>query len=106
MRLLGTGELTRLIEREVAANPKQGEILREALKTWRAEVKKAQWQKTTEVQEQFSSADHVKNNRMVFNICGNKYRLVVQFNYRVPIARVKFAGTHKEYDAIQDISEI
>ncbi|MDV7339162.1 type II toxin-antitoxin system HigB family toxin [Terasakiella sp. A23] len=106
MRLLGTGVLTQLIEREEAQNPKQGAILREALKAWRAEVRDADWTKTTDVQAQFSSADHVKNNRMVFNICGNKYRLVVQFNYRVPIARVKFAGTHKEYDAIADITQI
>lgn len=100
MRLLGTGALTTLIEREEGANPPQGVQLREALKTWRAEVKKAEWKNPAEIQQQFRSADNVGNNRMVFNVCGNKYRLVVMFNYRVPIARVRFAGTHVEYDAI------
>ena len=106
MRLLGTGLLTELIEREEAANPKRGATLRTALKTWKAEVKAATWGKPTEVQEQFRAADQVGNNRMVFNICGNKYRLVVLFNYQIPVARVRFAGTHAEYDTISDISAV
>ncbi len=100
MRLLGTGKLTALIEREEGLNPKQGGTLREELMTWRAEVRAAKWKMTTEVKEQFRTADQVGNNRMVFNICGNKYRLVVKFNYIVPVGRVVFAGTHKEYDKI------
>ncbi|NQV84045.1 MAG: type II toxin-antitoxin system HigB family toxin [Rhodospirillales bacterium] len=100
MRLLGTGVLTALIEREEKNNIRQGEALRGALKTWRLIVRTSMWKKTTEVQAQFGTADHVGNNRMVFNVCGNKYRLVVLFNYIVPVARVRFAGTHSEYDKI------
>ena len=106
MRLLGTGLLTELLEREELNNPKQGKALREALKTWKAEVKAAAWTKPTDIKKQFRTADHVGNNRMVFNICGNKYRLVVRFNYTVPVARVRFAGTHREYDDIVDIKAI
>lgn len=106
MRLMGTGVLTALTEREEAANPRQGAQLRQALNTWRAEVKKAQWANSAEIRQQFHSADHVGKNRVVFNICGNKYRLVVRFNYGVPVARVRFAGTHVEYDAIDDIQTV
>lgn len=106
MRLLGTGLLTDLIDREEAANPKQGRQLREALRSWRAEVKEARWRNPAAVRGQFHSADPVGNNRIVFNICGNKYRLVVLINYRIPVARVRFAGTHGEYDAIENIREI
>ncbi|MBT5188154.1 MAG: type II toxin-antitoxin system HigB family toxin [Kordiimonadaceae bacterium] len=73
---------------------------------WRVEVKAAIWANPTDVKNQFGSADPVGNNRMVFNICGNKYRLVVLFNYDVPGARVRFAGTHAEYDNIADIKTV
>jgi len=106
MRLLGTGLLTALTAREEASNPRQGHQLREALRAWRKEVKEALWHNTAEIQRQYRSADHVGNNRVVFNICGNKYRLVVQFNYGVPVARIRFVGTHKEYDAIDDIKNV
>ena len=42
----------------------------------------------------------LRNNRIVFDICGNHYRLIVQFNYVAQVARVCFAGTHEEYDRI------
>ncbi|MCZ6760355.1 MAG: type II toxin-antitoxin system HigB family toxin [Gemmatimonadetes bacterium] len=100
MRLLGTGLLTALIDRETNNNPRQGKTLRGALRAWRAVVRHAKWKKTTDVKEQFGNADPIGNNRMVFNVCGNKYRLVVLFNYVVPVARVRFAGTHKEYDSV------
>lgn len=106
MRLLGTHLLTALMRREEENNPKTGETLRAAIKTWTAEIEKAQWRNPAELRAQFHSADPVGNNRVVFNICGNKFRLVVKFNYGVPVARVKFAGTHKEYDAIDDIRKI
>lgn len=48
----------------------------------------------------FGTADVVGNNRAVFDICGNSYRLVVQFNYAAQVARIRFAGTHAEYDTI------
>jgi mRNA interferase HigB len=53
----------------------------------------------------FGAADIVGDNRIVFDICGNAYRIVVQFNYAVGVARVRFAGTHEEYDRI-DVTEV
>lgn len=64
-----------MIEREEGLNPKIGATLRSALKTWRAEVIKADWKSPADVTAQFSSADQVGNGRIVFNICGNKFRL-------------------------------
>jgi len=103
---MGTGVLTALIEREEAVHPPQGTQLRQALNTWRAEIKKSQWANSAEIQKQFRSADHVGNNRVVLNICGNKYRLVVMLNYAIPVAGVRFAGTHAEYDDFDDIRTV
>ena len=53
-----------------------------------------------EVKAQFKSASVVGSNRVVFNIAGNKYRLIVAFAYRMQTAYIKFVGTHAEYDKI------
>ena len=53
----------------------------------------------------FGTADVVGNNRIVFDICGNTYRLVVQFNYVAGVVRIRFAGTHEEYDRI-DVTKV
>lgn len=62
-----------------------------------AVVKEAKWKNFAEVKAQFRNASAV-GNRIVFNIAGNKYRLVVIINYQAQIAFVRFVGTHKEYD--------
>lgn len=69
------------------------------LKAWHAIVKQAAWKNFAEVKAQFRSASAV-GNRIVFNIAGNKYRVVVIINYAVQIAFVRFVGTHKEYDEL------
>lgn len=71
----------------------------EPLKAWHSLVKQAEWKNFAEVKAQFRSASAV-GNRIVFNIAGNKYRLVVIINYAVQIACVRFVGTHKEYDEL------
>jgi mRNA interferase HigB len=71
-----------------------------ALESWFDEAKKAKWQTPQEIEDQYSSASIVGNNRVVFNIAGNKYRLVVEMQYRSGIAWVKFVGTHSRYDQI------
>lgn len=70
------------------------------LKAWYAEVCRATWQSPNEVKAQFKSASVVGKNRVVFNIAGNKYRLIVAFAYRIQTAYVKFVGTHAEYDRV------
>ncbi|MCR4953087.1 MAG: type II toxin-antitoxin system HigB family toxin [Treponema sp.] len=52
------------------------------------------------MKEKYRSASILKGSRAVFNICGNKYRLVVKINYKFKIIYIRFVGTHKEYDFI------
>ena len=73
---------------------------REPLLRWYAVVMKTGWASPTEVKAQYGNASIVGNNRVVFNIAGNKYRLIVAFAYRVQVAYVKFIGTYAEYDQI------
>ena len=73
---------------------------KDALKTWYAEAKAASWQTPAEIKEKYRSASILKESRVVFNICGNKYRLVVKINYKTGMVLIRFVGTHKEYDAI------
>lgn len=69
------------------------------LKAWHQEAVRADWSNPAEVKAQYRNASLV-GDRVVFNIAGNKYRLVVWINYSVQIAFVKFVGTHREYDKI------
>lgn len=70
------------------------------LKSWVDEVKKAGWSQPADIKAQYRSASILKNRRVVFNIKGNDYRLVVSVAYRFQAVYVKFIGTHVEYDAI------
>lgn len=77
----------------------------EQLKAWYQEAKHAAWKSPNDVKEQYRSASIVGNNRIVFNICGNKYRLVVKVNYEAQWIFIRFVGTHKECDKI-DVTKI
>ena len=70
------------------------------LEAWYHEVKVAVWRSSADIKAQYRSASVISNSCVVFNICGNKYRLVVQINYPARIVYVRFVGTHKEYDRI------
>lgn len=100
MNIAGFDIISTLIAREKRERPAQGKTLDRRIAAWKAEVEAAKWSKPTEVKAVFGTADVVGNNRVVFDICGNTYRLVVQFNYAAQLARVRFAGTHAEYDEI------
>lgn len=69
-----------------------------SLEAWHAEVLKATWKSPQELKAQFRSASILKNNRVVFNIAGNKYRLVVTIDYLRQTVYIKFIGTHRQYD--------
>jgi mRNA interferase HigB len=71
-----------------------------ALKSWLQEVKHANWSEPTDVKQQYGTASIIGNNRIVFNIGGNKYRLIVEINYPAQIVFIRFLGTHKEYDQV------
>jgi mRNA interferase HigB len=72
----------------------------EPLKSWYVIAKNADWAKPQDVKNQFGNASIVKGNRVVFRIAGNKYRLIVRFNYEYRVGYIRFVGTHKQYDAI------
>jgi mRNA interferase HigB len=76
-----------------------------ALKAWHAEVEEAKWRTPPDVKAHYRSASILPGGRVVFNIGGNKYRLVAKINYAYKIVYVRFIGTHKEYDRI-DAGEI
>lgn len=71
-----------------------------ALRSWYDEAINANWKTPQDIKNQYASASICGNNRVVFNIAGNKYRLVVEMQYRAGIAWVKFIGTHAQYDQI------
>lgn len=71
-----------------------------SIETWIAVTKHAVWQKPSDVVQDFPDADPVKNNRVVFNIARNKYRLIVQISYLRQWVFIKFIGTHSEYDKV------
>ena len=71
-----------------------------ALKTWHAEAVRANWGTPDDIKQRYPSADILPNNRVVFNIKGNHYRLIVKINYRKKIVYIRFVGKHAEYDKI------
>jgi mRNA interferase HigB len=72
----------------------------QALKSWFAVVKKAQWGSHNDLKEQLGKASIINSKRVVFNIHGNKYRLIVDIEYKVQQIFIVWIGTHAEYDKI------
>jgi mRNA interferase HigB len=70
------------------------------LKAWFQEAQQAEWSNPSEVKANYANASILKHGRVVFNIAGNKYRLVVMINYKSAIVFIRFIGTHEEYDRI------
>lgn len=70
---------------------------RSALDAWRYEASNADWKTPQDVKDRYRSADILPNNRVIFNIKGNDYRLVVQVAYRYGIIQIEWVGTHAEY---------
>ena len=73
---------------------------REPTLAWYRDVLAADWAAPASVKLQFGSASILKDGRVVFNLGGNKYRLVVWINYPYRVVYVRFIGTHRQYDAI------
>ena len=71
------------------------------LKAWKAEAEKANWKTPGDIKRRYPSADFLKGNRVVFNIKGNAYRLVVKIHYNTGTVFIRFIGTHAEYDRIE-----
>lgn len=72
----------------------------QALRAWYAVAKHARWRTPADIKVGFRSASFVGNSRVIFNIKGNVYRLVVIVEYQRDVVFVRFVGTHQEYDRI------
>lgn len=70
------------------------------LKSWFQETSKAAWSAPNDIKEVYPSASILSDNRVVFNIKGNNYRLIVRINYDYQLVWIRFIGTHAEYDKI------
>ena len=68
--------------------------------SWYRETEKSKWKNHNELRKEYPSASILENNRIVFNIKGNRYRLIVKINYQYQIIWIRFIGTHAEYDKI------
>lgn len=70
------------------------------LKSWYHEAHTARWKNPNEIKREFPAASFLPGNRVVFNIKGNDYRLIIKINYAYKILWIRFVGTHKAYDEI------
>lgn len=70
------------------------------LKSWFKETEKSHWRDLNELKSDYPSASILKDNRIVYNIKGNHYRLIVKFNFEFQICWIRFIGTYAEYDKI------
>ncbi len=103
MRIIARRTLREFID--ARAGHKDQRALRAALAAWFDEVKKAKWTNTADAKRLYATASIVSSERIVFNIKGNAYRLVVPVDFEKGIVWIKWLGTHKEYDQI-DVSEV
>ena len=94
----------RTIKRFIEARPEYADA-REAGLAWYRQVLQADWTSPADVKREIGNASILKDGRVVFNLAGNKYRIVVWINYPYRVVYVRFIGTHAQYDRInaQDI---
>lgn len=71
-----------------------------ALKAWYEEARRARWITPADIKARYATASFIANNRVIFNIKGNDYRLIVSVAYKMQYVFIKFVGTHQQYDAI------
>ena len=95
MRLIALRTLKRFIE----GNPAYADA-REPVLAWYQQVLRVNWASPAELKREIRNASILKDGRAVFNIAGNKYRIVVWINYPYRIVYVRFIGTHEQYDRI------
>lgn len=98
VRVIARGTLNGFVRNRV--DRKLQKAVKAHLDAWYAEAAKAQWKTSAELKSQYSSASIVSAERVVFNIKGNDYRLIVAISYHYQVLLIKWLGTHKEYDNI------
>ncbi|MBO6024049.1 MAG: type II toxin-antitoxin system HigB family toxin [Bacteroidales bacterium] len=77
-----------------------------ALEDWFNKTKEAEWKNFSDIKKTFNTVSSVGNNRYVFNIKGNDYRLVVLIKFTISHVLIRFVGTHAEYDRIKNIENL
>lgn len=100
MRIVAKGTLRAFWEQPAYRDSEQ------QLSAWYQFITEHDWNNPNEIIAFFRGSDQVGNGRIVFNICHNKYRLIVYFRYEIQIGYVRFIGTHNQYDQIGDIKNI
>jgi len=100
MILVGRDVLLAFLAAEKRRAANRAPALEKAVASWTAEVAKAQWRHAMDVKAMYRSADPVGQNRIVFDLCGNRYRLVARINYAAKVVEIRFIGTHDGYDKI------
>jgi mRNA interferase HigB len=103
MRVIARRTLQHFVERR--KGHKDQPALKAALDAWFHEVKKARWSSVADVRRSYATASIVSSERIVFNIKGNDYRLVVAVDFEKRIVWIKWLGTHRDYDKI-DVKEV
>ena len=76
----------------------------DTLRAWYSEAEKAVWQSPQDIKDDYANASILPDNRVVFNIRGNAYRLVVKIHFNTRVVYIRFIGTHREYDTIDATS--
>ncbi|MCF7520456.1 type II toxin-antitoxin system HigB family toxin [Neisseria sp. ZJ106] len=89
MQILGKQKITAFMAKHADS--------RKALTTWLADVERENWQTSHDIKAVYQTADFLADNRVIFNIRGNHYRLVVKVRYINGIVRIEWIGTHAEY---------
>lgn len=95
MRIIALSTLKAFLNRSPAYTD-----AREPLMAWYRQVRAADWATPAHVKRDIRSASILKDSRVVFNLAGNKYRIVVWINYPYRVVYIRFIGTHRQYDSI------
>jgi mRNA interferase HigB len=103
MRIIARRTLREFVES--LAGHRDQPAVKAALDAWFHEAGKARWKNSTEIRQSYATASIVTAERVVFNIKGNAYRLVVAIDFEKGIVWIKWIGTHKDYDRI-DVTEV
>ena len=99
MRIIKESTLTRQCEQDRYKKADQ------AIRSWIFEVRHSDWNNAAELKAKYKGASIISSKRVVFDICGNDYRLVVDIEYRIKIVFVVWFGTHSKYDNV-DVNEV
>jgi mRNA interferase HigB len=103
MRIIARSTLRAFVES--LAGRSDHAAMKAALDAWFHEVRKAQWRNAADVKRSYATASVVNAERIVFNVKGNAYRLVVAVDFEKGIVWIKWIGTHKDYDRI-DVTKV